>query len=420
MRLTSILCAGILISGILSAQKTATFNPTSFVVVGEGLAAGMADFSLRDTYQNMSFPAQMAAQMKVTFNQPLIQAPGIGNAPGFPALPVRLPGVLQGSVREPFPPTTALLNNLSIPGAQLVDAMSRKPSFPLIQSKNVQQTVINMILGYPAMIAPPPTFVPFLTQVEYANLAVKPTSVLVELGYYEVLTAAIADNPTALPDVNTFSANYADLLSALQVNGATVIATTIPDPFDSAYFTNLTNATAYLGPSPSLLQSLYGFAPDVYISPSGLSAIGDQIFSSLVYPPFLAAGVTVSGATATAVHSNIAALNSGITAAAQATGAAVYDLHGFIAGLKTNGLTVGSTQLTASYLGGIYSLDGYYPGFIGQAAIANDILTFLNSTYKTSFPAIDLTTLLSSDPAVRFTPSVRKEFTPFGRKQVAR
>jgi hypothetical protein len=367
----------------------------------------------------MSFPAQMARQMNTTFNQPLIQPPGIGNAPGFPTLPVRLPGVLQGSVREPFPPTTALLNNLSIPGAQLGDAMTRKPVFPLIQ-RDAQQTVINMILGYPAMIAPPPTFVPFLTQVEYANLAVKPTAVLVELGYYEVLTAAIADNPAALPDVNTFIATYADLLDALKVNGATVIATTIPDPFDSAYFTSMTNATAYLGPSPSLLGSLYGFAPDTYISPSGLSAIGNQIFSSLVYPPLLPAGVTVSGATATAVHSSIAALNSGITAAAQATGAGLYDLHGFIAGLNQNGLTVGSGQLTANYLGGIYSLDGYYPGFTGQAAIANDILSFINRTYKTAFPPIDLTTLLSSDPAVRLTPTARKKVSPVTRTQVGR
>src|SRR5881397_1414281 len=46
---------------------------TNFVVMGEGLAAGMADFSLKDIYQEKSFPAQMALQMNTAFPQPLIQ-----------------------------------------------------------------------------------------------------------------------------------------------------------------------------------------------------------------------------------------------------------------------------------------------------------------------------------------------------------
>jgi hypothetical protein len=245
-----------------------------------------------------------------------------------------------------------------------------------------------------------------MTQAEYA-VARNPTFVLVELGYYEVLSAAVADNPAALPDVGTFSGNYASLLAKLKGNNASILVTTIPDPFDTAYFTTLANATAYLGPPPALLSKLYGFAPDAFISPNGLSAIGDQIFSSLVYPPFLPPGVTVSAATAAAVHASVAALNGAINAAAQSAGAKVYDLGGYFARVKANGLTVGTRQLTANYLGGIYSLDGYYPGVIGQSAIANDILTFINSTYQTAFKPIDLTTLLSSDPAVRFTPSVR-------------
>src|SRR5688500_10652814 len=38
-------------------------NTASFVVLGEGLAAGMADFSLSEETQRQSFPAQMARQM---------------------------------------------------------------------------------------------------------------------------------------------------------------------------------------------------------------------------------------------------------------------------------------------------------------------------------------------------------------------
>ena len=41
----------------------------------------MADFGLREVYQTKSFGAQMARQMNTAFPQPLIESPGIGNAP---------------------------------------------------------------------------------------------------------------------------------------------------------------------------------------------------------------------------------------------------------------------------------------------------------------------------------------------------
>src|SRR5438552_2851079 len=52
-------------------------NTGSLVVLGEGLAAGMGNFSLSSDYQEQSFPAQMARQMGVEFRQPLFQPPGI-------------------------------------------------------------------------------------------------------------------------------------------------------------------------------------------------------------------------------------------------------------------------------------------------------------------------------------------------------
>ena len=404
MKTAAIICAALVLPALLPAQQSAKLDPTDFVVLGEGLAAGMADFALRDIYQQYSFPAQVAQQMNTAFPQPLMQPPGIGSAPGFPALPVRLPATLQGSVREPFPPSLFVLN-LSVPGMTLSDSLNRRPGAPLLQPQDQQQTVVNMILGFPALISG--TNHPLWTQAEYA-VAMNPTMVLVELGYYEVLTAAVADNPSALPSASTFGSNYSALLNKLKANGAQIIVTTIPDPFDTAFFTTLPNATAYFGTPAQTLQSIYGFAPDAYLTPTGLTAIGDQIFSSIVYGPLLPPGVTVSSATATAVHASVSALNAAITNAAQSAGAKVYDLHAFISNLKTNGITVGSHQLTASYLGGLYSLDGYYPGVVGQGAIADDVLKFLNSTYQTSFSMVNLTTLVPNDPAIRYVPTVKR------------
>ena len=118
----------------------------------------------------------MARQMKTNFPQPLMEAPGIGNAPGFTALPVHLPGTLQGSVREPFPPYLFIFN-LSIPGFRLSDSLNRRPSPPLLQRDSLQTTT-NLILGYPALVAGKDK--PLWTQAEYA-VQMNPTLVIVEL-----------------------------------------------------------------------------------------------------------------------------------------------------------------------------------------------------------------------------------------------
>ena len=66
-------------------------DTTTFIVLGEGLAAGLGDFTLSADTQVDSFPAQMARQMQTPFTQPLIQPPGLGQPPGFAALPVIVP-----------------------------------------------------------------------------------------------------------------------------------------------------------------------------------------------------------------------------------------------------------------------------------------------------------------------------------------
>src|SRR5215510_2017241 len=117
----------------------AKLDVTTFVVLGEGLAAGMADFSLRDTNQSASFPALMAQQMKTPLPLPLVQAPGLGNVPGFPSLPVRVPATLQTTVRTPFPPPIFVLN-LAVPGHKVADSLNRRPSAPLVRQDDVVQT----------------------------------------------------------------------------------------------------------------------------------------------------------------------------------------------------------------------------------------------------------------------------------------
>jgi hypothetical protein len=401
-----ILLATALAQPAFPAQQLFT---TQFIVVGEGLAAGLADFQLRDVYQNASFPAVMANAFQTAFPMPILQSPGIGGGtPGFAILPPRLPGQLQGSVRSDFPPDLFVFN-LSVPGFTLSDSLNKAPTPPLIQSKEPEQTLINFILGYPALIAG--ANLPLWSQVQYA-VEMNPTLVVVELGYYDVLQPAATNNPAALPDVSTFSSQFATLLSRLNASSPQIIVMTVPNPFDTAYFTPVANAGRLLGASASAITSLFGVGPDDYLTPNGLMAAGSAIANSNAKPAPLSKtqyGV-VSAATATAVEASVTALNSAIVNAAHQVGpnVIVYDLNAFFSSVRQNGLAVGTTTLTADYLGGFYSLDGYYPGQTGHAAIANNLLQLLNTTYGKSFATVNLATVAAGDPVLGFTPAIKK------------
>src|ERR1051326_2887459 len=164
------------------AQPASKLDATTFVVLGEGLAAGMANFGLSQTIQAQSFPAQVAQQMQTAFPQPLVQGPGIGIVLGYPSLPVRVPTYPQTRVRI-FPAQTnpndehptLFVFNLAVPGMTVTDSIQRRPSLPLIQ-KDGQQTTLNMILGFPALILSKQ--VPLWTQLEYGE-AMFPTLALV-------------------------------------------------------------------------------------------------------------------------------------------------------------------------------------------------------------------------------------------------
>jgi hypothetical protein len=340
---------------------------------------------------------------------PILQSPGIGGgAPGFPVLPPRLPGLLQGPVRKDFPPDLFVFN-LSVPGFTLSHSLNMPPKPPLIQVRKPEQTLVNFILGYPALIAG--ANLPLWSQVQYA-VEMNPTLVVVELGYYDVLEPATTNNPAGLPDVSTFSSNFSSMLSRLNASSPQIIVMTVPNPLDTAYFTPVANASRLLGAPASVLTSLFGVAADDYLTPTGLMAAGNAIAANNAHPAHLSTipNAVVSAATATAVQASVTALNSAITSAAKQLGpnVIVYDLQAFFAGVKQNGLAAGANTLTADYMGGFYSLDGYYPGQTGHAAIANNLLGLLNTTYGTSFPTVDLATVAAGDPVLGFTPRAKK------------
>src|SRR3990172_91110 len=228
----------------LAAQQTRTLNTTTFVVLGEGLAAGMANFGLHEVVQRKSFPALMALQMKTAFPQPLLEGPGITDVLGYPSLPVRVPTLPQGRVRVyPKQPgvdvndenPTLFVFNLSVPNLRVAGSLNRRPVSPLIHTDDSQQTAINLILGFPSMILN--ENVPFWSQLEYAK-AMVPSFALIELGYYDVLAAVVSGDLSAIPSRTAFRGPYLQIVQELRGMGVEGVVTTIPDPPDTAHFSN--------------------------------------------------------------------------------------------------------------------------------------------------------------------------------------
>lgn len=381
-------------SACLSAQ-TRKLDTTQVVVIGEGLAAGVQDFGLRSEYQKLSFPAQVARQLGAIFPQPLIQGPGLAIIPGAPGPQAILPNTRQTLVREGFPPSLFVFH-LAVPGIRLADAISVRPAEPMVRTGDARQTLVNLILGYPALILGKGK--PLWTELEYAE-RMNPTLAIVCLGYHEAAEAAALGDPARMPDASAFRTNMNTVLTRLRANFAEVIVANVPDPFDTGYFTSNVATTRYVGASAADLQRSYDIRAGDFVTPKGLMAIGSQL--NYATPGRLPAGVLIRAAAADQVRARVRAVNTEIAAAATAAGATLYDLNALIRQFRSGPVQVGSRRLTADYLGGLYSLSGFYPGTVGHALIANDMLALINRTFGRSFAAVDAAALLARDPAGR-------------------
>jgi hypothetical protein len=376
--------------------RTRTLNTATFVVLGDGLTAGAGDFGISEELQPFSFPAQVARRLNTPFPQPLMEAPGIGPVIGFPDLPVRLPQPMQTTVLKEFPPA-GLYSNVSIPGLKLVDALTRRPASPLIHRSDGLQTAINLILGLPGLLMPGDAQLP--TAAEYA-LFRRPTLTLIALGYHDIIDAALKGDPSWVPDDVSFRMNYGNVLMPFARVPGMVIACTIPDPVDTALFTPVAAAARVVKADPAVLAMLCGLNELDYLTPTGLVEAGCRLITRT--PGSLPEGSVVTASVVARLSERTSSLNRQIRALAEEQGAQILDLHRLFARVKRDGVTVGERHLTADYMGGLFSLNGVYPGATGHGVIANELLDVLNTAEQTSHAPIKLEALMAADPVAQY------------------
>jgi len=367
-------------------------DPTCFVVLGGSLSAGLVDFGLNDTFQGRSFAAQLAGQMGTRFRQPLVQPPGIGVVSGFGELPVILPANFQTTVLSDLDAETSL-SNLSVPGLTLHEALNLRPKQPVIHRNDAKQTSVNLILGRDHFEegregAP-------ATQAEMA-IGLGPTFVLVELGFSEVLEAALAGQPEQLPDLDSFRNDMSGLLKSLKDAGSEAAVMTIPDPFDTAAFSDIESAARVLKVEPAVILNTYDLSEGDQITVRGLVEMGGNFLSGEVST--LPETFVLDAAIANQVRDHVSRLNEAIRSEADQNKAVVVDLNGILQHVGASGVAVGDRTLTSDFLGGFYSLNGYTPGPTGNAAIANEVAKTLNGAYESEFTPLDLQAILKGDP----------------------
>lgn len=376
-----------------SAAASDRLDTTSFVVVGDGMTAGMRNARLYREAQQGSFPALAAGQMGTIFPLPAVGGPGIGAAPGHTAGVVDFPGTLQTTVRE-FPPNLFVFN-LSVPGFGPSESLGLRPKWPLIDKADPLQTAANFILGFPSLVLN--REVPLWTQVEYAE-RIRPTLVLVALGYDWIVADAVNRSRDESPAPRDFVTDFVRVLDTLAEQPFRILVATVSSPLSAPYFSTLDQAARITGVPPEVLEAFYGLESGDRLTLPGLFAVSNQLLRLKIDP--LPTGSVLTAADAAILEATVAEWNQAIRSVAAEKGAVVFDLEGYLQEVSRSGLIVAEREISGDYLGGFYSMDGVYPGSLGHGAIANEFLGFLNQTFNADFRALDLSPFLDREIAL--------------------
>jgi hypothetical protein len=282
--------------------------------------------------------------------------------------------------------------NLAIPGYELSDCLRLRPAAPLVHRDDPRQTVANLVLGLPALTSDPRADRP--TQFEYA-VSLKPTLAIVELGYGEALRATLGGSHRPMPSMDAWSADYGRLVSGLRESGAEVVVATVPDPSDTAGCLRLDDAARVVCAAPQELAAAFGLRREDCLTVKGVMKLAFHLLEGT--PTRLDDTCVLRSHAREAMSAFVARMNDAIHETASQSRAHVLPLDELFARLRRDGVNAGSRHLTADLLGGLFTLNGCFPGATGHALIANELLQVLNSARGTSFPLIDIMSVANRD-----------------------
>ena len=233
------------------------------------------------------------------------------------------------------------------------------------------------------------------SQVEIAEAA-GAFAVFCWIGNNDVLSAAIDFDhldASQMTPVEEFEADFREVADRLTRSAVLVVFGTVPDVTRIAFLLDRDRAAAMLGRDPGLAPGEYTTLAAVLLVRIG--AAGPEIFQD---PDFV-----LDASEAARIRDRVDAFNRIIVQVAAETGALVADVHGFLESAAQDPPVLAGLPVTASYLGGLFSLDGVHPSDTGHALLANVFLEAVNRGVGTAIPLIapdELETIFRNDPSV--------------------
>jgi phospholipase/lecithinase/hemolysin len=419
MRATSLLVAGALLSGV-SAADAARFD--RLIVVGDSLLAGFGSGGLvahGRVGQVDGAASLVARQAGVRLPIPAMEAPGA--PPPLAIVDANRNGVLDpGEVRrrngfglraKPFRQT----HNLAVPGEDVTSVFDEIGADDIAKqlvgadTLNGRDVLKFLILGLP----------PTSSSVSQLSRAhdLSPTFILVWIGNNDVLGMATDTNPAHVTLAQAaFATQFRKLLNALADTGAEMAVANLPD---------VTGIAALRTSAGEVTTCLAADGTMATVAPDDLLSI-DLPRSSLPTP---ACGKVLDASERAAVRATIVGFNQEIASAIadvqtnRGVGIAPVDVFTLFDQIRTSGADVdgnGTPDVTSSYLGGLFSLDGIHPTRTGHALIANAFITAIDQRFGETLGPVDVASIYSRDGLAhsRFRPSGEPPFGLIGDDDV--
>lgn len=435
----TLLAALVLALAVTASPAAAQADFSRFVVVGASVDSGFIDSCWVKHGQTDSWPAILARQAGVTsFQQPIIGEPGLGPcqiltslAPTFRYAPNT--GVPENlALARPY-------DNLAIPGylgASIVNCVTNTGTVPC------KNALIDVVLrGSGATV---------LQQAASRT----PTFFAIGVLGNELLgpaTSGTVIDGVTLISKEAYAASYktiVDTMKAAQGGTGKGIVMTIPDVTSLPYFTAV---SPIIGVNPATGQPITVLGPTG--CPAGVPAcpvptntivplpLGSLMKAGYGIPcavaplpacnnPLPDNGTVIGGSAVPGLlyASEVSLLktrggeyNAQITALAQGAGYKVFDSAALLADIAVHGREYAGMTLTSAYLsGGVFSYDGVHPSATGYAIVADALVQFLNASYGTSFPRVDMAAYLFNGnsspggfPANAFGPPSQEQVIEF-------
>ncbi len=378
-------------TSLAAAQAANAGNFTTTYFLGDSLTAGYQSGSLIDTSQVHGWAPLVAAQANFQIALPLIAPPGAPNQLTLVHLAGPVIGQLTGTTtgRDNFgvQPT-----DVAVPGALTNDVLN---TLPLLQPTTGQQTLNQLVLGYPGF-----GYGVVRSQAQQA-VAANATTIFLWIGNNDALVADLTGMPSSMTPLTTFTTQYQQLITYLQTNSsAHLVIANIPDvtavPYLQPAAGVLAQASSQTGVPVANLSAVLGIQAGDFVNQLGLTDI-PLILGGTMKGPLPDAAV-LSASEVVTVQTMVKAYNGVIAASAQSAGATLVDINSLFASTATNGVTVNGIKGTTTFLGGVFSLDGIHPTNTGYAVIANAFIDAMNASFHKSIPDVNLVPIAAADP----------------------